>query len=54
MAASPVPYLFLAALPVAGYVAYRAWQQEQKRRALLIQWAGNSGFQYAPRDDQWC
>ena len=54
MATSPLPFVFLAAVPVAGYLAYRGWQQEQKRRELLFQWCTNSGYTFAREDDQWC
>jgi hypothetical protein len=49
-----LPLLLIVGLPVAGYLAYRSWQQEQKRRALLMTWATNSGFTYAVEDDRWC
>lgn len=47
-------WLLFLGLPLAGYLAYRSWQQEQKRRELLMQWATNSGFGYTVEDDSWC
>jgi hypothetical protein len=49
-----LPVLLIVGLPVAGYFAYRSWQQEQKRRELLLTWATNSGFTYVVEDDGWC
>jgi Protein of unknown function (DUF3137) len=49
-----LPVLLIVGVPVAGYLAYRSWQQEQKRRELLMTWATNSGFTYAAEDDSWC
>jgi hypothetical protein len=46
--------LFFVAVPIIGYIAYRGWKQEQKRRELLLQWSTNSGYTYAARDDSWC
>ena len=37
-----------------AYFGYRSWQQEQKRRELLMTWATNSGFSYTVEDDSWC
>jgi Protein of unknown function (DUF3137) len=51
---SLLPVLLIVGVPLAGYLAYRSWQQEQKRRELLMQWATNSGFAYADEDDAWC
>lgn len=44
----------LVALPIVGYLAYRSWQQEQKRRELLLQWSANNGWTFALEDDTWC
>jgi Protein of unknown function (DUF3137) len=52
--ASVVPYLFFAAIPVAGYAAYRNYQANQQRKELLFTWANNSGYQYAVEDDSMC
>ena len=52
--ASVVPYLFFAAIPVAGYAAYRNYQANQKRKDLLFSWATNSGYKYAVEDDSMC
>ena len=52
--ASPVPFLFVAALPVAGYLAYRSWQQDQRRKQLIRTWAANNGYGYDVEDDGWC
>jgi Protein of unknown function (DUF3137) len=49
-----LPVLLIIGLPLVGYLAYRSWQQEQKRRELLMTWATNSGFTYAVEDDRWC
>lgn len=54
MAPNAVPFVFLAALPVLGYFAYRSYQANQKRKALLFTWATNSGYQYAVEDDSMC
>lgn len=51
---SPVPYLFVAAFPVAGYLAYRSWQQDQRRRQQIRTWATNNGYGYEAEDDAWC
>ena len=52
--ASVVPYLFFGAIPVVGYAAYRSYQANQKRKALLLTWATNSGYQYSVEDDSMC
>jgi Protein of unknown function (DUF3137) len=49
-----LPVLLVVGVPAAIYLAYRSWQQEQKRRELLMQWATSSGFSYAVEDDTWC
>ena len=49
-----IPVLLIVGIPLAGYLAYRSWQQEQKRREMLLQWATSSGFQYTVEDDGWC
>lgn len=46
--------LLLVGVPVAGFLAYRSWQQEQKRHELLMMWATNSGYSYVREDDGWC
>jgi hypothetical protein len=46
--------LLLLGLPIVAFIAYWNWKQDQKRRALLMQWATNSGFSFAPEDDSWC
>ena len=46
--------LFVALAAVVGYFGYRSWQQDQKRRQLLMMWATNSGFAYVVEDDSWC
>lgn len=47
-------WLLFLGVPLVGYLAYRSWQQEEKRRALLMQWATNSGWNYVREDDSWC
>src|SRR3954453_1707074 len=54
MAASPVPFLFLAALPVAGYLAFRSWQQDQRRKGQIRTWAANNRYTYEAANDGWC
>ena len=54
MASSPLPFVLLAALPVGAYLAYRSWQQEQRRRQLLFTWATKNGYAYTREDDSWC
>jgi hypothetical protein len=49
-----LPVLLIVGVPVAGYLAYRKWQRDQKRRELLMMWATNSGFSYVVEDDSWC
>lgn len=49
-----LPFLLIVGVPAAIYLAYRNWQQEQKRHALLLQWATNAGFSYAGEDTSWC
>ena len=41
-------------LAAVVYFGYRSWQQEQKRRELLMMWATNSGFTYTVENDSWC
>lgn len=54
MAPTVVPFLFVAALPVAGWFAYRSYLANQKRKDLLFTWANNSGYQYVVEDDSMC
>jgi len=54
MSPGVVPYLFFAAVPVVGYLAYRSWQQGQKRKQLLLTWATNSGYTYVDDDYSMC
>jgi hypothetical protein len=49
-----VPFLFLLFIPLVGFLAYRSWKLEQKRRELLMQWCATSGYQFTVEDDQWC
>lgn len=50
-----LPLVLVAVVVVAlAYFGYLSWQQEQKRRELLMTWAMNSGFTYAAEDDSWC
>ena len=49
-----LPVLLIVGVPLAGYLAYRSWKQEQQRRAMVLQWATNSGFGYAVEDESWC
>lgn len=46
--------LIVAAVAIAAYFGYRNWQQEQKRRELLLMWATNSGYSFVVEDDTWC
>jgi hypothetical protein len=48
------PFLLFLAFPVVAVLAYRSWQQEQKRRAQLLQWATANGYGYAAEDDSLC
>jgi hypothetical protein len=48
------PFLFFLAFPLIGYLAYLSWKREQQRRAVLLQWATSSGFDFTPADDSWC
>lgn len=48
------PYLFFAAIPVVGYLAYRSYQQNQKRKEQLFAWATNSGYHFTVEDDSLC
>ncbi|MDQ1704784.1 MAG: hypothetical protein QOF18_1150 [Frankiaceae bacterium] len=41
-------------VPLAAYLAYRSWQQEQKRKELLLQWATSNGWTFTEEDDSWC
>ena len=52
--ASPLPYLFIAVAPVAGYLAYRSYQQEQRRKQQIQTWATNNSYSYVAEDDAWC
>lgn len=52
--ASPLPFLFIAAFPVAGYLAYRSWQQDQRRKQQIRTWATNNGYTYEAENDAWC
>jgi len=52
--ASPLPYLFIAVAPVAGYLAYRSYQQEQRRKQQIQTWATNNRYSYVSEDDAWC
>ena len=52
--ASVVPYLFIAAIPVATYAGWRNYQANQKRKQLLLTWATNSGYNYVVEDDSLC
>src|SRR4051794_14921013 len=52
--ASPVPFLFLAGIPLVALAAYRSWRQDQRRREQLMTWAANNGYSYAAEDDSWC
>jgi hypothetical protein len=52
--ASPLPYLFFAAFPVAGYLAYRSWQQDQRRKQQIRTWATNNGYTYEAENDAYC
>ena len=54
MAASPLPFFFLAAIPVAGFLAYRSWQQDQRRKQLIRTWAAKNTYSYEAEDDGWC
>jgi len=49
-----VVLLFIVGLAALIYFGYTSWKQEQKRHALLFQWATNSGFSYVREDDSWC
>jgi Protein of unknown function (DUF3137) len=50
-----LPLVLIVVVGVAlAYFGYRSWQQEQKRRELLMMWATNSGFSFAAEDDGWC
>ena len=46
--------VLLASAPLAAYLAYRGWKQEQKRREQLLVWASANGYAFAPEDDSWC
>ena len=53
MGALPLVLIVVVGL-VLAYLGYLNWQQEQKRRELLMTWATNSGFSFAVEDDSWC
>jgi hypothetical protein len=46
--------LALLVAPLVAFLAYRSWQQEQKRKELLLQWATTNGWTFAAEDDSWC
>ena len=46
--------LFVAIAVVFGLVGYLHWKREQKRRALLAQWAAANKWTLLDEDDQWC
>ena len=52
--ASPVPFVFLAGLPVVAYLAFRSWQQDQRRKQQIRTWAANNRYGYDVEDDAWC
>jgi len=45
---------FLVGIPLVGYLAYRSWKQEQKRREQLLVWASANGYSFTVEDDSWC
>ena len=39
---------------IGGTILYIQWQREQKRRALLVEWAAANNWTFSASDDQWC
>lgn len=49
-----VAAVLILGIAVACTLFYFKWRSEQKRRALLLQWAAANNWNFAASDDTWC